>query len=73
MGKFLAEIRELDASLAVSPNDPGLLADRALMFLRSEDYELALEDSEEAAKLGPLGDAAETVSSHRLDRSRTIG
>jgi tetratricopeptide (TPR) repeat protein len=53
MGKFLAEIRELDASLAISPNDPGLLADRALMFLRSEDYELALEDSEEAAKLGP--------------------
>jgi tetratricopeptide (TPR) repeat protein len=53
MGKFLAEIRELDASLAVSPSDPGLLADRALMFLRSEDYELALEDSEEAGKLGP--------------------
>ena len=53
MGKFLAEIRELDAALAVSPNDPGLLADRALMFLRSEDYELALEDSEEAARLGP--------------------
>lgn len=53
MGKFLAEIREIDASLAVSPNDPGLLADRALMFLRSEDYELALEDSDEAAKRGP--------------------
>jgi tetratricopeptide (TPR) repeat protein len=53
MGKFLAEIRELDAALAVSPNDPGLLADRALMFLRSEDYELALEDSEDAARLGP--------------------
>ena len=53
MGKFLADIRELDAALAVSPNDPGLLADRALMFLRSEDYELALEDSEEAVKLGP--------------------
>lgn len=53
MGKFLAEIRELNAGLAVSPDDPGLLADRALMFLRSEDYELALEDSEEAAKLGP--------------------
>jgi tetratricopeptide (TPR) repeat protein len=53
MGRFLAEIRELDAGLAVSPNDPGLLADRALAFLRSEDYELALEDSEEAAKLGP--------------------
>jgi tetratricopeptide (TPR) repeat protein len=53
MGKFLAEIRELDAALALSPNDPGLLADRALMFLRCEDYELALEDSEEAAKFGP--------------------
>jgi tetratricopeptide (TPR) repeat protein len=53
MGKFLADIRELDAALAVSPNDPGLLADRALMFLRSEDHELALEDSEKAAKLGP--------------------
>jgi len=53
MGKFLAEIREIDAGLAISPNDPGLLADRALMFLRSEDYELALEDSEEAARFGP--------------------
>jgi tetratricopeptide (TPR) repeat protein len=37
----------------VSPNDPGLLADRALIFLRSEDYELALEDSEQAVRLGP--------------------
>jgi tetratricopeptide (TPR) repeat protein len=53
MGKFLPEIRELAAGLAVSPNDPGLLADRALIFLRSEDYELSLEDSTEAAKLGP--------------------
>lgn len=52
MGKFLAEIQELDAGLAVSPNDPGLLADRALIFLRSEDCELALKDSEEAARLG---------------------
>lgn len=53
MGRFLADIREVDAALAVSPNDPGLLADRALMFLRSEDFELALEDAESAAKLGP--------------------
>ena len=53
LGKFLAEIRELDAGLAISPNDPGLLADRALMFLRGEDYELALADSEEAVKFGP--------------------
>ena len=53
LGKFLAEIRELDASLAISPNDAGLLADRALLFLRGEDYALALADSAEAAKLGP--------------------
>jgi tetratricopeptide (TPR) repeat protein len=53
MGKFIADIRELDAALALAPNDPGLLADRALMFLRSEDFELALEDSQTAAKFGP--------------------
>ncbi|MEY2520013.1 MAG: hypothetical protein QOF24_1772 [Verrucomicrobiota bacterium] len=53
MEKFLGEIRELDAALAVTPNDPGLLADRALMFLRCEDFELALEDAEAAGKAGP--------------------
>lgn len=53
MEKFLGEIRELDASLAVTPNDPGLLADRALIFLRCEDFELALEDAEAAGKAGP--------------------
>jgi tetratricopeptide (TPR) repeat protein len=53
MGKFLADIRELDSALAVSPDDPGLLADRALLFLRSEDFELALEDAEAAGKHGP--------------------
>ena len=51
--KFLADIRELDAGLALSPDDPGLLADRALLFLRCGDFELALEDSEAAAKNGP--------------------
>jgi tetratricopeptide (TPR) repeat protein len=53
MGRSLADIRELDSALAVSPNDPGLLADRALLFLRSEDFELALEDAEAAGKFGP--------------------
>ncbi|MEY2496671.1 MAG: hypothetical protein QOD12_227 [Verrucomicrobiota bacterium] len=51
--KFLADIRELDAALAVSPGDPGLLADRALLFLRCGDFELAVEDCEAAAKNGP--------------------
>lgn len=51
-GKFLAEIRELDSALAVSPNDAGLLADRALLFLRADDPELALEDAEAAGKIG---------------------
>jgi tetratricopeptide (TPR) repeat protein len=52
-GKFLAEIRELDSALAISPNDAGLLADRALLFLRAGDAELALEDAEASAKVAP--------------------
>jgi tetratricopeptide (TPR) repeat protein len=52
MGKYLADIRELDSALAISPNDPGLLADRALLFLRAEDHELALDDADAAARLG---------------------
>jgi tetratricopeptide (TPR) repeat protein len=52
IGRFLAEIRELDSALAISPNDAGLLADRALLFLRADDPELALEDAEAAGKIG---------------------
>jgi tetratricopeptide (TPR) repeat protein len=52
-GKFLPEIRELDSALAVSPNDAGLLADRALLFLRANDAELALEDAKTAGQMGP--------------------
>jgi tetratricopeptide (TPR) repeat protein len=52
IGRFLAEIRELDSALAISPNDAGLLADRALLFLRAEDAELALEDAIAAGKIG---------------------
>jgi tetratricopeptide (TPR) repeat protein len=51
LSKFIAEIRDLDAQLAVSPRDAALLGDRALLFLRSEDFELALDDSEAAEKL----------------------
>jgi tetratricopeptide (TPR) repeat protein len=78
MDKFLAEVRELDAALAVSPNDPGLLADRALIFLRSEDYELALEDSEQAARLGPwamqpkLFEAIALIDLGRSDECETL-
>jgi tetratricopeptide (TPR) repeat protein len=50
--KSLNTIRELDSALAVSPNDSGLLADRALLFLRIDDPEPALEDAEAAAKIG---------------------
>ncbi|MEY2551128.1 MAG: Tetratricopeptide repeat, partial [Verrucomicrobiota bacterium] len=50
--KSLVEIRALDSALAISPNDPGLLADRALLFLRVDDPEMALEDAEAAGKIG---------------------
>ncbi len=53
LSKFLGEIRELDARIAVTPTDDQLLADRALLFLRGEDSDLALEDAEAAARIAP--------------------
>jgi tetratricopeptide (TPR) repeat protein len=53
IGKFLAEIRELDARLVLSPQDFGLLGDRALLSLRSDDSDLAFDDAESASKLAP--------------------
>jgi tetratricopeptide (TPR) repeat protein len=50
--KSLNAIREVDSALAISPADSGLLADRALLFLRADDPELALEDAEAAEKIG---------------------
>jgi len=51
LGKFLDEIRELDASINASPADFTLLGDRALAFLRAGDAELSLGDAEQAGKL----------------------
>ena len=51
LGKFLDEIRELDASISSSPSDFTLLGDRALAFLRAGDPELARSDAEQARKL----------------------
>lgn len=53
LGKMLDEIRELDARLLLAPKDFSLLADRALLFLRAEDPELALDDAASAATLAP--------------------
>lgn len=53
LGKFLAEIRKLDARLATRPEDDQLLGDRALLFLRSEDAELAWQDAVAAGKIAP--------------------
>ena len=46
LAKFLDQIEEFDAKLAILPNDAGLLGDRALLFLRCGDAELALDDAE---------------------------
>jgi tetratricopeptide (TPR) repeat protein len=51
LGKFLAEVRDLDKELAALPDDAELLADRALLFLRAEDAALALDDARQAAQL----------------------
>jgi tetratricopeptide (TPR) repeat protein len=53
LGKFLDQVRELDAKLTALPEDIGLLADRALLLLRSGDAELALDDCQAAGKLAP--------------------
>ena len=79
LGKFLAEIRELDARLAITPKDDQLLADRALLFLRSEDAELALQDSRAAAELAPwairpvLFQAAALFSLGRIEEAEKLG
>ena len=53
VSKFLDEIREFDARVAALPDDPELLADRALLMMRAGDAELALDDSDQAVKLSP--------------------
>ncbi|MGI9089444.1 MAG: hypothetical protein ACR2HH_17165 [Chthoniobacterales bacterium] len=51
--KSLPAIRELDARIALTPNDDQLLTDRALLFLRASDPEMALADATAATKLAP--------------------
>ena len=53
LGKSADAIRDLDARIAVAPNDATSFADRALLFLRCEDHELALEDAQTAVRLAP--------------------
>jgi tetratricopeptide (TPR) repeat protein len=49
--KYKEQIAEIDAKIALLPDEFGLLGDRALLFLRSQDPEMALEDAEHAGKL----------------------
>ncbi len=53
LGKFLAEVGDLDRDLLTHPNDNLILADRALLFLRAGDADLALDDAKQAASLAP--------------------
>ena len=77
--KFIAEIREIDSALAVTPNDVGLLGDRALIFLRAEDPELALEDAEAAGRIGTwavrprLFQALALIALGRADECEKLG
>ncbi len=51
ISKFMDAIREMDARVAALPDDPGLLADRAMLMLRCGDPQLALDDAEQAGRL----------------------
>ena len=53
MAKFLEEVGELDRQQLASPGNARLLGDRALLFLRAGDPELALDDAEVATKISP--------------------
>ncbi len=53
LAKFVAEVRDSDRQLATAPNDANLLADRALLFLRAQAPDLALDDATRAARLAP--------------------
>ena len=53
IAKLLEQIRELDAKVGALPDDIGLLGDRALLFLRSSDPEMALDDCEAALRRAP--------------------
>ncbi len=71
LSKFLPEIRDLDAQLAVAPNDYASLTNRSLFFLRSEDFAMALEDAEAAMKLAPWASRPKLfagIALIRLDR-----
>jgi tetratricopeptide (TPR) repeat protein len=77
--RSLNAIRELDSALAISPNDPGLLADRALLFLRADDQDMALEDAETAGKIGTwavrpkLFQALALIALGRADECEKLG
>jgi tetratricopeptide (TPR) repeat protein len=68
--QVLPEIRALDARIAVAPKDDQLLADRALLFLRAEDAELALQDSVRRGRARAFCDAAPPLPCHRAARAR---
>jgi tetratricopeptide (TPR) repeat protein len=51
--KFLPRIKALDQRIAKSPNDAGLLLERARLFTLAERPLLALDDCERAMKLEP--------------------
>ncbi len=79
LAKFLAEIRELDARIALAPDDDQTITDRALLFLRADDAELALMDSQVAAEKAPwavrpkLFEALALVALGRADECAPLG
>jgi tetratricopeptide (TPR) repeat protein len=79
LSPFLGAVREIDARLAANPEDDQLLCDRALLFLRADDSELALMDARAAAQKAEwavrpkLFGAIALIDQNREDESEQLG
>jgi tetratricopeptide (TPR) repeat protein len=64
--KFLPQIKALDAQIAKSPNDIGLLLERARLFTLAGRPLLALDDAQRALKLQPASMRARIQTAEAL-------
>ena len=63
---YLSQIKTVEARIAKSPNEPGLLLERARLFTLAQRPLLALDDCEKASKLQPASMRARIQTTEAL-------